>query len=114
MLIADRHSEHVACAAGRNVLAAGEVFFVVESPSSVHIDEISNQSTGYCPRSDCWEAVALALDRIGLSHPRDFTTICTFRKCGSCGERNIVKDGWFYCDVCGEALPEKWNFTDLE
>ena len=27
-----------------------------------------------------------------------------------CGERNVVKDGWFVCQVCGGDLPESWNF----
>ena len=33
LLIADRHSEHVACAGGRNVLSAGEIFFAIHAAS---------------------------------------------------------------------------------
>ena len=110
-LIADRHSEHVACAGGGDVLGAGEVFFAVEGPSAVVIAEITNQSTGYCPEPDCWRAVETALERIGLDHPPGFTTECVFRKCEKCGSRNIVKDLWFYCAVCGHQLPAEWNFA---
>ena len=30
--------------------------------------------------------------------------------CPRCGERNVVKDGWFVCGVCGADLPAGWNF----
>jgi hypothetical protein len=110
LLIADRRSEHVACAGGGDVLAAGEVFFAAEGRNTVAVAEVTNQSTGYCPEPSCWDAVAAAFDRIGLGHPPGFTTECVFRKCVSCGARNIVKDGWFYCDVCGQPLPTEWNF----
>ena len=117
LLIADRHSEHVACAAGRDVLAAGEIFFLIESPSALSVAEVTNQSTGYCPEPTCWSAVEAAwsaveaaLDQIGLPHPSGFTTECTFRKCQNCGARNIVKDAWYHCDVCGAPLPGVWNF----
>jgi hypothetical protein len=110
LVIADRHSEHVACAAGRDVLAAGEIFFLVERHSTVSVAEISNQSTGYCPEPTCWPAVEAALDQVGLDHPGAFTTECIFRKCQNCGARNIVKDGWYHCDVCGHTLPAEWNF----
>jgi transcription initiation factor TFIIIB Brf1 subunit/transcription initiation factor TFIIB len=33
-----------------------------------------------------------------------------FRRCPACGERNIVKDDWFVCGVCGADLPTVWNF----
>lgn len=110
LLIADRHSEHIACAGGCDVLAAGEITFVVEGSTDVHVTEVSNQSTGYCPEPDCWEVVAHALEQIGVAHPPELTMQCIFRKCVACGTTNIVKDGWFYCDVCGNGLPNKWNF----
>jgi hypothetical protein len=25
-------------------------------------------------------------------------------------QRNVVKDNWFVCGVCGAELPVKWNF----
>ena len=108
--LADRHSEHVACAAGRDVLAAGEIFFLIEAHSALSVAEVTNQSTGYCPEPTCWPAVETALTRIGLPHPPAFTTECIFRKCQTCGARNIVKDAWFHCDVCRATLPVDWNF----
>ncbi len=110
LLIADRRSEHVACADGADVLAAGEAFFAVKKKTEVWIAQITNQSTGYCPEPECWPAVEAALDRIRVDHPPGFTTACVFRKCKSCGARNIVKDGWFRCDECGQELSAVWNF----
>ena len=108
LLLADRHSEHVACAGGGDVLAAGEIFF---SPSgnSITVSEVSNQSTGYCPDVDSWRVVERVLERLGLEHPGGFTTACIFRRCTGCGERNIVKDAWFRCAVCGKELEAEWN-----
>jgi hypothetical protein len=108
LLIADRRSEHVACAGGRPVLSAGEMFFAIER-ERVEVSAVSNQSTGYCPEPESWPAVAAALDRIGLVHPGRFTTEIVFRRCPACQERNIVKDGWFVCGVCGADLPATWN-----
>src|SRR5947209_2641867 len=61
--IADRRSEHVACASGGPVLSAGEVFFRVEG-DKVEVAEVSNQSTGYCPEPESWPSVAAALDQV--------------------------------------------------
>jgi hypothetical protein len=33
-----------------------------------------------------------------------------FRRCVKCGERNVVKGGWFVCGVCEAELPQQWNF----
>jgi hypothetical protein len=107
--IADRHSEHVACAAGGPVLSAGEMFFRVEG-DSVEVSEVSNQSTGFCPEPEYWPVVKSVLDRLGIAHPGRFTLAVVFRRCPGCGERNIVKDGWFVCGVCGADLPAEWNF----
>jgi hypothetical protein len=109
LLLADRHSEHVACAGGGPVLSAGEMFFRIEG-GRIEVVEASNQSTGFCPESESWPAVAAALDRIGVPHPGRFTTEVVFRRCEKCGERNIVKDGWFACGMCGAELPPEWNF----
>jgi hypothetical protein len=106
--IADRGSEHVACAGGGLVRSAGEMFFLVED--SLRMEDISNQSTGYCPEPESWPAVASALDQIGILHPGRFTQEIIFRRCPACGERNIVKDGWFVCGLCGADLPADWNF----
>jgi hypothetical protein len=54
--------------------------------------------------------VAAALGRLGVPHPGRFTTAVVFRRCETCGERNVVKDGWFVCGVCGSELPPQWNF----
>jgi hypothetical protein len=108
LLIADRRSEHVACAGGGPVLSAGELFFRIGD--GVEVAEASNQSTGFCPEPESWPAVAAALDRAGIPHPGGFTTEVVFRRCERCGERNVVKDGWFVCGLCGAELSAEWNF----
>lgn len=51
--LADRHSEHVACAGGNPVLSAGEITFVINR-EKLEVSAITNQSTGYCPQvSSC-------------------------------------------------------------
>jgi hypothetical protein len=107
--VADRRSEHIACSDGRPVLSAGEIFFRV-SASGPEVVEVSNQSTGFCPEPASWPAVAAALDRLGIPHPGRFTREVIFRHCPVCGERNVVKDGWFICELCGADLPTDWNF----
>ena len=103
--VADRRSEHVACAGGGEVLSAGEL-----TPAGGAIVDISNQSTGYCPEPESWPAVASALDAAGIAHPGRFTFEVVFRRCTKCRERNLVKDDWFECAMCGSALPREWNF----
>src|SRR3954454_20029905 len=107
--LADRRSEQVACAGGGPGLSGGEMFFTAAKGGFV-VEEASNLSTGYCPEPESWAAVGEALDRIGVVHPGRFTTEVTFRRCTACGERNVVKDGWFECQVCGAGLPQAWNF----
>ena len=107
--VGDRRSEHIACSGGRPVLSAGEIFFRVNA-SGPEVVEVSNQSTGFCPEPASWPAVAAALDGLGIRHPGHFTQEVTFRRCKACGERNVVKDGWFVCGVCGADLPLDWNF----
>jgi hypothetical protein len=107
--LANRRTEHVACAGGGPVLSAGEMFFLVLK-DGIRLEEASNQSTGYCPEPESWPAVASALDRIGVPHPGRFTQEIVFRRCAACGQRNIVKEDWFVCGVCGADLPQKWNF----
>jgi hypothetical protein len=111
MRVADRRSEHVACAGGDPVLSAGEVTAVREG-SGCRVIEISNQSTGYCPEPESWPAVARALETAGIAHPKRFTYEAIFRRCNECGERNLVKDAWFYCVACGAELPSTWNFDE--
>lgn len=107
--VADRASEHVACSGRRPVQSAGEMFLRVTA-DGLEVEEVSNQSTGFCPEPTSWPAVSAALDRLGVRHPGRFTSEITFRRCTSCGERNVVKDGWFVCGVCGADLPPEWNF----
>ncbi len=107
--LAPRRSEHVALAAGQDVLAAGEMTFA-DAGTGHRVAAASNQSTGYCPDPDCWPAVAAALDRIGVPHPGGFTDPVVFRRCPGCGERNLVRDGDLTCALCGEPLPARWNF----
>jgi hypothetical protein len=104
LLLAARGSEHVVCAGGHPVLAAGELFF-----DGLDVVEATNQSTGYCPEPSSWPVVERALDGAGVGHPGAYTATFVFRRCTSCGQLNIVKDGWYACAVCNGALPEAWN-----
>ena len=82
--IADRHSEHVACARNGEVLSAGEISFEVDA-GDVNVAEVTNQSTGYCPEQDSWPAVANALDRVGIPRPSVFRWEFVFRLCPGAG-----------------------------
>jgi len=106
--VADRHSEHVACAAGQSVLSAGEMTFAIEG-KWVSVLEVTNQSLGYCPEPTSWPAVSAALEQSGLSHPSYFTNAYTMRLCEECGAKNIIKDGVYECGVCQCPLPADWN-----
>ncbi len=107
--IADRRSEHVACAKGHAVLSAGEMTFGSDK-TAVVVERVTNQSTGYCPEPKSWQSVTDALDEISIAHPNSFDPAFEFRRCPSCCQINVVKDGWFTCDVCESPLPENWNF----
>ena len=110
--VADRHSEHVACARGAPVASAGEITFALDRRrSSVEVDYVTNQSTGYCPEPEAWPAVAAALDAAGIARPDGFSVEFVFRRCTKCGSTNVVKDAWFVCDVCGAVLPREWNYA---
>ena len=104
--LAPRRTEHVACAEGGEVLAAGELFLRGET-----VVGATNQSTGYCPRPESWAAVAAALDAAGLPHPGGYTAEFVFRRCEACQALNVVKDGWLVCAVCDAPLPPDWNCT---
>lgn len=108
LLIADRRSEHVACAGGEPVLSAGEMTFLLDG-DELDVIDVSNQSTGYCPEPESWPQVAFSLDRIPISHPGKFTQEIVFRRCASCDQVNVVKDNWFVCLFCGKELPTQWN-----
>ncbi|GAA4085547.1 hypothetical protein [Actinomadura miaoliensis] len=104
LLIAPRRSEHVACAGGRPVLAAGEIAFDGREGRWA-VTGVTNQSTGYCPDAGCWPAVAAALDRARVPHPGGFTDVFVFRHCPCCGELNLVKDAHYVCVFCDADLP---------
>jgi len=108
--IADRHSEHVACAGGRPVRSAGEMTFA-NGPQGLRVVWVTNQSTGYCPEPASWPAVQAALTRAGLEAPADFSQAFPFRRCPCCCSINIIKDDVFECGVCAAVLPEKWNLA---
>lgn len=106
--IADRRSEHVACAGGGPVRSAGEMTFSV-SRGGVSVSWVTNQSTGYCPEPDSWPAVKGALARASMAAPDGFSQAFEFRRCPCCGSINIIKDGVFECEACSTPLPEEWN-----
>jgi hypothetical protein len=106
--LAPRRSEHVACAGGGEVLAAGEVRFQ-GTGSRLTVAEASNQSTGYCPDTSCRDAVVLALRAAGMTPPSRFTPEIVFRRCSRCREVNLVKEDWFVCVFCEADLPAEWN-----
>jgi len=108
--VAPRRSEHVACALGGPVLAAGEL--VVGLEPRLAITEATNQSTGYCPEPACWVAARAALAALGVPCPAELTHAFRFRLCRRCGQRNLIKDDWFVCDACGHDLPHEWNFDE--
>lgn len=108
--VAARRSEHVACAGGGPVLSAGEIIFARQEQGWL-VSEVTNQSTGYCPRVTSWTAVAAACEHAGLAHPGRFTTTLEFRRCLECLQINIVKEDDFICPACGTALSEEWNFA---
>ncbi|WP_328914446.1 MULTISPECIES: hypothetical protein [unclassified Streptomyces] len=70
--LAPRRGEQVVCAGGEAVLGAGEISFREESGPWA-VDEVSNQSSGYCPDVSSWQAVAEALVLAGIVHPSGFT-----------------------------------------
>ncbi len=109
--VADRHSEHVACAGFRPVRGAGELTVEVDGAEAVVL-RATNQSTGFCLEGTCWEAVQDALIAAGLDPPDGFDPVFVFRRCTGCRAINIVKDAWFVCG-CGADLPERWNFDAL-
>lgn len=107
--LADRHSEHVACAGGGPVRSAGELTFALTG-EQVRLTAASNQSTGFCPEPESWSDVQAALDTLGLPHPGAFTSAFLFRRCPACGQINLIKDDIFQCDACDAELPRAWNF----
>ncbi|WP_327268120.1 hypothetical protein OG233_07465 [Streptomyces sp. NBC_01218] len=108
LLLAPRRSEHVACAGGGAVLGAGEIGFARDAGGWM-VDGVSNLSTGYCPDTSSWTAVARAVDRTGLARPDGFTHEVVFRRCPGCQEHSVVREDHFFCVFCDGALPPEWN-----
>lgn len=108
--LAPRRSEHVACAAALEVLAAGELQ-VVREAGGLRVITVSNQSTGFCPAVECWSDVVSALSFDGVVFPRAFTHAIEFRRCPQCRELNLVKESWFVCVFCDGPLPLEWNVS---
>ncbi|WP_052550962.1 hypothetical protein [Enhygromyxa salina] len=106
--VAPRRSEHVGCALDGAVLAAGELTICLAP--QVQIIAATNQSTGYCPQPSCWDVARAALGAIAIACPEHLTSAYEFRRCPSCGERNLVKEDWFVCVFCDTDLPREWNF----
>lgn len=110
--IADRRSEHVACARTAPVLAAGEMYFEFDK-TDVRAARVTNQSTGYCPEPSSWEAVAVALDKAGISHLSFYDEPFEFRYCLACQNICIIKGADFCCPLCSQNLPEEWNLDEV-
>ena len=107
--LAPRRSEHVACAAGKPVLSAGEMRFAWKKPQPAVVTEVTNQSTGYCPEPSSFEDVAQALCTAGLPAPPTWSWACVFRRCPGCEQLNLVKNDDFTCEACWGALPRERN-----
>lgn len=105
--VADRHCEHVACARGKAVFAAGEMTF---SLSAAQVLFVTNQSTGYCPQPESWQVVNEVLAKTDMQYPEYFGKAFHFRRCTKCKQINIIKDNIYECAVCGTQLDTKWNF----
>jgi hypothetical protein len=101
--LAPRRSEHVGCASGRDVLAAGELSMALVRGRWT-VTECSNQSTGYCPEPSCFEALAAALDALAIARPAAWTQALLIRRCDSCAQIQVIKEEVFECAVCGHPL----------
>jgi hypothetical protein len=110
LLLAPRRSEHVRCAGGLDVLAAGEITFMRDGAAWRAV-AVTNHSTGYCPSPESWSAAAAALDQAGIAHPAGYDPVLIFRQCSACKAINIVRDEHFACAICDGPLPQEWNMS---
>ena len=106
--VSDRHAEHVACARGADILAAGEL--TLADDAGLRVIAATNQSTGYCPEPESWQALAAALRSAGIPHPPGFEHAFEFRRCVRCQATVLIKDDVFECTECGAPLSPSWNF----
>jgi hypothetical protein len=107
LAVAPRRSEHVVCAGGQDVLAAGEL--ELRAVPTLEVASASNQSTGYCPDPECWRPAFSALQAVGIPAPDALTFAFEFRRCEHCRAINVIKEDWLYCAECGSALPKQRN-----
>lgn len=105
--IADRHCEHVACARGKAVFAAGEMTFSLDAAQVLFV---TNQSTGYCPQPESWQVLSEVLAKTDMHYPEYFNKAFHFRRCTKCKQINIIKDNIYECAICQAQLDTKWNF----
>lgn len=108
LFIADRRSEHLACARGEPVLTAGEITFTKGS-SGLEVSAANNLSTGYCPESSSWGALDLALRAANLSGIHGFAPSFEFRFCAECSMTCVIKNEVYECPRCLGVLPREWN-----
>lgn len=109
LYLADRRSEHVACARGGAVLTAGEITFERDG-SDLLLTETSNLSTGFCPESTSWPALSSALVAVGFPAIEGFTQPFEFRFCVPCQQTCVIKDDAYECLSCFGSLPREWNY----
>src|SRR5687768_4353339 len=98
--LAPRRSEHVACAGGGDVRAAGEIAF---ARGASGVRWCSNQSSGYCPEPACHAPLRMALAALGVRTTPPFEPECVWRRCPRCAQINLVKDGDLTCSCCDTA-----------
>lgn len=113
LYLADRRSEHVVCARGGRVRAAGEIFFELTG-GRLAIARVSNQSTGYCPPVETWEVVEKWMQSLPLEAPSFFDPACEFRRCDCCGGLQIWKEYSPDCLFCDKPLAGCWNVGNVE
>jgi hypothetical protein len=77
------------------------------------IEEATNQSTGYCPEPDSFEALAATLAAAGLPALAGWAHSFVFRRCPACAQLALVKEGDFTCATCGGDLPRERNLPTL-
>ncbi|AZZ91839.1 hypothetical protein EUZ85_14310 [Hahella sp. KA22] len=111
LYIGDRHMEHVSCAIGDHIKAAGEITFEITT-HQVSIIGATNQSTGYCPEKSCWNELRKALEKTSMRTVNGFTESFEFRICTHCKTINIIKESVFYCAVCDSKLSKHWNINN--
>jgi hypothetical protein len=72
--------EHVAVARGRDILAAGEAFFIPIQGGGWKIRELNNRSNGYYPHHNSIYWVRKALKNTGVEFPTQFSKKYDFLK----------------------------------